>query len=75
VSGDDFNTGDISSEEDENAEQITCKCIKENERKRKRAVTQRKNYARSLLKKELGDNHYSVRHPDKVASSSTDANA
>jgi hypothetical protein len=75
VFGDDFYAGDISSEEDENAEPSTCKCIKENERKRKRAATQRKNYARSLLKKELGDNYYSVRHPDKVASSSTNANA
>jgi hypothetical protein len=75
VFGNYFYAGNISSEEDENAEPSTCKCIKKNERKRKRAVTQRKNYARSLLKKELGDNNYSVRHPNKVASSSTDANA
>jgi hypothetical protein len=27
------------------------------------------------LKKELGDNYYSVRYPDKAASNSTDANA
>jgi hypothetical protein len=45
VFGDDFYTGDISSEEEENAEPSTCKYIKENERKRKRSVTQRKNYA------------------------------
>jgi hypothetical protein len=75
VFGDDFYAGDISSEEDENAEPSTCKCIKENERKRKRAVTQRKNYVRNLLKKEFGSNYYSVRHSDKVASSSTDTNA
>jgi hypothetical protein len=76
VFGDGLFAGDSSLEEVENDKPSTCKCIKENEKKkRKRAVTQAKNYFRRQMKKEYGDNYYSVFQPDRVASSSTDANA